>query len=48
MSGSMGNKIRHNNKAFTTCEQDRAAVKALLFFVLSKYDQPDKDKRLNV
>ncbi len=48
MSGSMGNKIRHNSKAFTTCEQDRAAVKALLFFVLSKYDQPDKDKRLNM
>ena len=48
MSGSMGNKIRHNNKAFTTCEQDRAAVKALLFLVLSKHDQPDKDKRLNM
>ena len=48
MSGSMGNKIRHNSKAFTTCEQDRAAVKALLFLVLSKHDQPDKDKRLNM
>ena len=48
MSGFMGNKIRHNSKAFTTCEQDRAAVKALLFLVLSKYDQPDKDKRLNM
>lgn len=48
MSGSMGNKIRHNSKAFTTCEQNRAVVKALLFFVLSKYDQPDKDKRLNM
>lgn len=48
MSGSMGNKIRHNSKAFTTCEQDRAVVKALLFLVLSKYDQPDKDKRLNM
>lgn len=48
MSGSMGNKIRHNSKAFTTCEQNRTAVKALLFFVLSKYDQPDKDKRLNM
>lgn len=47
MSGFMGNKIRHNSKAFTTCEQDRAAVKALLFLVLSKHDQPDKDKRLN-
>ena len=48
MSGSMGNKIRHNSKAFTTCEQDRAAVKALLFLVLSKHNQPDKDKRLNM
>ena len=48
MSGFMGNKIRHNSKAFTTCEQDRAAVKALLFLVLSKHDQPDKDKRLNM
>ena len=48
MSGVMGNKIRHNSKAFTTCEQDRAAVKALLFLVLSKHDQPDKDKRLNM
>lgn len=48
MSGSMGNKIRHNSKAFTTCEQNRAVAKALLFFVLSKYDQPDKDKRLNM
>ena len=48
MSGSMGNKIRHNSKAFTTCEQDRAAVKALLFLVLSKHDQPDKDKKLNM
>ena len=48
MSGSMGNKIRHNSKAFTTCEQNRAAVKALLFLVLSKHDQPDKDKRLNM
>ena len=48
MSGFMGNKIRHNSKAFTTCEQNRAVVKALLFLVLSKYDQPDKDKRLNM
>ena len=48
MSGFMGNKIRHNSKAFTTCEQDRAAVKALLFLVLSKHNQPDKDKRLNM
>lgn len=48
MSGFMGNKIRHNSKAFTTCEQDRAAVKALLFLVLSKHDQSDKDKRLNM
>lgn len=48
MSGFMGNKIRHNSKAFTTCEQDRAAVKALLFLVLSKHDQHDKDKRLNM
>lgn len=44
----MGNKIRHNSKAFTTCEQNRAVVKALLFLVLSKHDQPDKDKRLNM
>ena len=48
MSGSMGNKRRHTRKAFTTCEQNRTAVQALLFLVLSKHDQPDKDKRLNM
>ena len=48
VSGFMGNKIGDNSKAFTTGEQDRAAVKALLFLVLSKHDQPDKDKRLNM